>query len=295
MPSTSNIFLGTVKLGMPDYGFSSGRPEKAFDTIDFLSGAAQLGVTHFDTSPRYGNSEAVIGRYVQEKSAAPFIASKIDNLVANNPKTPELMEQSVRNSLAKLHVPALDICYLHQNELEIIGDTKVHKGLQNLKTLGLIRKAGASLYNHEECEYAVNSGAFDVIQVPASVFDLGFYNSFVSKNSSSITFIARSLLLQGILLNRQLIPQRIKQADPVLEYLQKLDGIAESCGLSTLELALAFIFGLVGISSYVIGTTSLQNLKSNIDCLKIHLPSSAVSKLISLASEKKDWTNPRNW
>src|SRR3989338_11050531 len=142
MHSAADLFLGTVKLGVPEYGFSSSAADAAFDALGFLRGAKELGVNRLDTSPRYGNSEEVIGQYIKETSSMPFVASKIDNLAARDPHTPRLMEQSVNNSLLKLHVPALDICYLHQNDVNIISDPYVHEGLSQLKEKGLIRQAG---------------------------------------------------------------------------------------------------------------------------------------------------------
>lgn len=295
MRTVNELFLGTVKLGMPEYGFSSSVSEKSFDPIQFLRAAAYLGITRLDTSPRYGNSEEIIGRYIQESHSIPFVASKIDNLEANNPGTPQIMEQSVRNSLLKFHLPALDICYLHQNEIAVISDPFVHRGLSLLKEKGLIRQAGASVYSQEECSYAVDSGVFDVIQVPVNVFDLGFYNNFIYQNSTPIKFVARSLLLQGILVNRSKIKEHIKQSVAVLEYLQKLDEIARRGSMSILEMALAFVYGLEGIKYYVIGTTSLENLKHNIQCMKVELPQHIVDELKALAAAEKEWTNPRNW
>ena len=205
------------------------------------------------------------------------------------------MEQSVSDSLLKLNLPALDICYLHQNEIEILSDKYVHEGLGILKEKGLIRKIGASIYSEEECLYALKSGVFDIIQVPVSVFDLGLYNSFVYEHSTSIVLVARSLLLQGILVNRKSMNKRIRRSEPVRKYLDKLDKIADSCGISTLEMALAFVYGLPGIDYYVIGTTSLQNLKHDIECMKVELPQYVTDELKALAGVEKEWTNARNW
>jgi len=295
MRTAADLFLGTVKLGMPEYGFSSSAPNAAFDAQQFLRGVGELGINHFDTSPRYGDSEEVIGQYIKTLSTAPFVASKIDNLTPNNPDTPGLMEKSVNDSLTKLHLSTLDICYLHQNDMNIISDPYVHDGLSLLKEKGLIRQVGASVYSKEECSYAAASGVFDIIQIPVSMFDLGFYNDFVLHNTPPVRFIARSLLLQGILVNRKQIKKQIRQSDVVFEYLHRLDQIAEKCGMSTLQMALAFVYDLPGIEYLIIGTLSLENLRDNIECLKLKLPNNIVDEIKRLAAAEKEWTNPRNW
>ena len=290
------LCLGTVKLGIPDYGFSSDSTPLEFDPVSFLIQAELSGIKCFDTSPRYGQSEEILGHYISQSTIKPFVSSKIDNLRPDDPDTPGRMLASVQASLRKLHLTKLEICYLHQNELSIISDSYIHEGLMLLKQQNLIRYAGASLYSFEECEYALESGLFDVVQIPVSVFDISFYNRFVRENTiSSVCFVARSLLLQGILVNRNAINSRIRQSHQVLGYLKQLDQLAEESGLSTLELALAFVFSLRNIDHYLIGTTSIENLEKNIQCLKVKLPSQALTRVLEMASHTENWTNPRNW
>lgn len=296
MKKTDVLCLGTVKLGIPDYGFSSNSIPRKFDPVAFLIQAELNGIRCFDTSPRYGQSEEILGHYIAQSKIKPFVSSKIDNLRTDDPDTPGRMLASVQASLRKLHLTKLDLCYLHQNELTIISDPYVHEGLMLLKQQNLICYTGVSLYNFEECEYALESGLFDVVQIPVSVFDISFYNRFVRESSiSSVRVIARSLLLQGILVNRSAIHSNIRESDHVWRYLKQLDQLAEEYGLSTLELALAFVFSLRNIDHYLIGTTSIKNLEENIQCLKIKLPSQVFKRVLEMASQPKSWANPRNW
>lgn len=295
MKSPDVLCLGTVKLGIPDYGFSSNSTSVRFDPISFLKDAESIGINRFDTSPRYGQSEKILGQYIVQRGTTPFISSKIDNLRPRDPGTPGKMLVSVKSTLSKLNLTKLDICYLHQNDLDIISDPYIAEGFELLKKHDLMRYSGASLYSFEECEFAQESGLFDFIQIPVSVFDTSFYNRFVKTKSTSTRFVARSLLLQGILVNRNTISSRIRQSQQVLGYLKQLDQIAQECGLSTLELALAFVFSLNNIDHYLIGTTSKKSLESDVGCLKIELPSHVFNCVSEIASTQKSWTNPRNW
>ena len=220
LASINNICLGTVKLGIPDYGFSSLNEKSSFKALNFLKQAGNIGITKFDTSPRYGKSEKILGEYIKKSKNVPFISSKIDFLKPNNPQSPKEMVDSVQTSLSNLNKEFLDICYLHQNEKKIISDRYIQNGLKKLKELGLIKKTGASVYYYDECQCAIESNIFDYIQVPVSVFDLNFYNKFIYNNQTSVRFVARSLLLQGILVNRNGIVSRILQSGDVLEYLK---------------------------------------------------------------------------
>jgi aryl-alcohol dehydrogenase-like predicted oxidoreductase len=294
MRDVTALCLGTVKLGMPDYGFSSSL-NRLQDPVSFLQQAGAQGISRFDTSPRYGTSEEILGQYIADAGIIPSVSSKIDGLKPSDPRTPLRMQESVRLSLARLHLEKLDICYLHQNELAIIADPCVHEGIARLKQQGLIRLFGASVYSLEECEYALGSGVFDIIQVPVSVFDLTFYQRFIRGNTSAVLFSARSLLLQGILVNRKAIDSRIRQSGQVAEYLQRLDRLAMDCGFTVLEIALAFVFSLPGIDHYLIGTSSIENLGKDMQCLKKELPVETFQRVTEMAETAKDWTNPRSW
>tara|TARA_B100001123_G_C14987519_1_gene898179 strand:- start:176 stop:799 length:624 start_codon:yes stop_codon:yes gene_type:complete len=206
-----------------------------------------------------------------------------------------MMLKGVKSSLEKLHLEKLDICYLHQNEISIISDPYVHDGIKQLKEDGLISKIGVSVYNFEECEYAIESGIFDYIQIPLNIFDVSFYNRFIKKNSFPVRFVARSLLLQGILVNREQIIKRIPSGKEILSYLLKLDFIAQENNISTLEMALRFVYSLKNIDHYIIGTTSIQNLKMNKQYFQKKLPFDVFTLIYELASQPKSWSNPRTW
>ena len=295
MKQSNAICLGTVKLGIPEYGFSSSHLSMKSQALTFLKQTEASGISCLDTSPRYGESEKIIGEYIAQTNAKPLISSKIDSLRPGSPDTPKKMLESVKLSLERLNLLKLDVCYLHQNDLDIISDPYVREGFMLLKQEGLIRHSGASLYSHEECENALSSGVFNFIQIPVSIFDASFYNAFIKENKTSVQFAARSLLLQGILVNRNAINSRIRQSKEVLGYLKQLDQLAQECGLSTLELALAFVFSLQNIDHYLIGTTSIENLEKNIQCLKIKLPMQVFKDVLEIASYPKSWANPRNW
>ncbi len=295
MKEKDKICLGTVKLGIPDYGFSSRKKIGTFDAIDFLNQVGLVGIDKFDTSPRYGESESILGKYICQTIKKPFISSKIDNIIPNRTDTYKMMLESVKSSLEKLHLEKIDICYLHQNEINIISNPYVHDGLKRLKKEGLIEKAGASVYSHEECAYALQCGIFDFIQVPLNVFDISFYDRFIKENQTPVRFVARSLLLQGILINREQIIKRITSANEILTYLSKLDIIAQENNISTLQMALGFVYSLKNIDHYILGTTSINNLKMNKQYLKEKLPIDIFSLIYELALQRKSWSNPRNW
>ena len=84
MQKTSKLALGTAKLGIPEYGYSDGGVLK--DPVDFLLRSIDLGIKAIDTSPRYGNSEELIGEALKQCNKKPIISTKIDNFIIVNPR-----------------------------------------------------------------------------------------------------------------------------------------------------------------------------------------------------------------
>lgn len=294
MTTVDQLCIGTVKFGMPQYGFSLSSA-RAFDARAFVRAVIERGIARFDTAPRYGNSESVLGEALEGMKTLVWISSKAEGLAVGSSGNRTRMEASIRRSLERLRRPYLDVCYLHQNEREILEDASVHDGLSRLKESGMIRAAGASVYTHEECQAALESGIFDYIQVPVSVLDLGFYDRFITRNTTPVKFVARSLLLQGLIANRGGIAERIQQSDDVIAHLSFLDEHARSLEMSPLEMALAFVFTLPGIDHMIVGTTDLDHVEKNLQCMKLTIPKHVHAALYTRAMEPHAWTNPRMW
>jgi aryl-alcohol dehydrogenase-like predicted oxidoreductase len=293
LPSIENLCLGTVKLGIPNYGFNLRSIDVNVDK--FLTEMQGLGIENIDTAPSYGNSEEIVGKHIITTGKPVFFSSKIDSLKTNETKTPEIMIRSVKQSVTKLNIDCLNICYLHQNDLSILSDPFVLEGMQLLKEMKLIKYTGASVYSLKECELCMKLGVFDYIQVPVSIFDVSFYDEFIKHNNTPVKFVARSMLLQGVVTNRNGIISKISESKEVIRYLDKLDMIARRNDLRTIDLALAFVYSLENISQYIIGTTSITNLQNAIECLEIKLSNYLLEPVYSMALKPRAWTNPRNW
>jgi len=119
----SRIGLGTWKFGKPETG--DGARVNAVDAMKIFDRAVELGVTFWDTAPRYnnasGNSERVIGEWF---SANPdqrrniVLATKLyggmDGLTPNHCRlTRGNIKESVYASLERLQIDIIDLLYFH--------------------------------------------------------------------------------------------------------------------------------------------------------------------------------------
>jgi len=291
MPTNSKLTLGTVKLGLPEYGCSDGGVLK--DPVDFILRSIDLGIRHIDTSPRYGNSEELIGKALKKSNKKPIISTKVDNLTPNSLKTPELMINSINESTHKLG-GNIDICYLHQNEIEIISDKYVHKGIGQLKNNGLIKEVGTSVYSKEELKYTLDSGIFDWVQIPVNILDTSFYHA-VCEHGSNIKVSVRSVFLQGMLFNNEWVRVSIKDHEELLRTLNIVRGLCSKFDITIQQLSISYLASLERINQIIIGTISDDKLINNISCERILLDKQLIFDINKISLSSKSWTNPRSW
>ena len=94
------LCLGTVKIGVPSYGYSTTIDPDKCNTL--LPAATEIGITCFDTSPRYKDSERIIGNFVKNNKKKLFISTKIDNLDICDEFVVSKMRESIFESIEKI-------------------------------------------------------------------------------------------------------------------------------------------------------------------------------------------------
>ena len=289
---TTNIILGTVKLGEPGYGFSSNKRHAV--TAELLGQALELGIKTLDTSPRYGKSEQLIGEFHKHSPRAFKVCSKVDKLLPNETSSSSMIYRSVAASISKTRVDKLEVLYLHQNDLRIISDEVILETLHRVKEDGMAMRLGVSIYDYEELDFALNCGVYDVIQTPVSVLDSHIYSKLDRKVVDK-EIIARSIFLQGTLFNRQDISEKIAQADDMVLTLHEIDALAKEHDKSLVDLACGFVAKLPHVKRMIVGTTCPQNLSEIVRASETVLSQSLFRRLKEISSQHKEWGNPRNW
>ena len=286
----NKICIGSAKLDNKTYGYSSGKYEN-FNPHNYLNGIHDLGIRKLDTSPRYNNSEKIIGKFIKDSSKSFIVSSKIDSLNKSNINN---IPNYVLNSLKLLNVNNLEICYLHQNDLSIISNPYIHEQLLLIKQNKLVKKLGVSVYTHKEFEYALNSKVYDCIQFPLNIFDTSFYDYFIKGEDSNTEFIARSLLMQGIAGNYNDLENHIFKNN-INDYLKKMKYFSNKLGLTIPELSLAFLNSFSEISEFILGSLSLANINNNIKSFDLKIPIEIRQEIYELSKSKKSWSNPKKW
>ncbi|NYD67630.1 aldo/keto reductase [Agromyces atrinae] len=290
---TSGLLLPPISLGLW-YNFGDNKPFQG--QRDILRHAFDRGITHFDLAnnygPPHGSAEENFGRILRT-DFKPYRSELIVSTKAGWPHWPgpygdfgsrKYLLNSLDESLERLSTDYVDIFYSHRVDAstpleETIGalDTAVRQG----KAL----YAGISSYSAERTAKAVEIakalGTPLVIHQPA----YSLVNRWVEEelletlDANGLGSIAFTPLAQGLLTDKFLVDPNAEHATPRpsfrdgtlsednLRRLRGLDAIAKGRGQSLAQLALSWVLRPGGVTSALIGVSSVAQLDENLGAL----------------------------
>ncbi len=283
----SRLTLGTVALGM-NYGISNNgdKPDKDC-SLGIISSALEAGINILDTARGYGESEGLIGDFLESREdrqpvnvVTKFRVSP-ENL-ADKEKVRAEIYDSVQSSLGFLKLKCIPVCLFHMNRRLPFDDVLeiVPSVFNDLKSDGLIDVAGVSVDHPDEAPFFLEYPVIEAMQVPLNVFD-----TRIIKNGSldrmhkndKIVFV-RSIFLQGLFF---MDPHNLKgNLADAAKYIEALQDIAGGVNMSIAQLAFSFIKSLQGISSIVFGAVSREQVKQNVSLLDTDVVSDEIKALI---------------
>ena len=299
----SGILLPKVSLGFwQNFG-----ADASYDNCRSIARIAfDNGITHFDLANNYGPppgfAEEMVGRMLKEDFASHrdelLIATKAGYDMWAGPYgswgSRKHLMASLNQSLRRLGLDYVDIFYIHRYD----PVTPLDETLQALVDIVRAGKAlyiGISRWPLEALKYA---DKFLRSQgVPPLIFQgrLNMLDRAVQQEGvldycaeNGIGFISFSPLAQGLLTSRYLngIPEdsRMSRAGSLkaemltpelIEYLNKLNGIAVERGESLATMALAWILAQRGVTSVLVGARTPEQFKESLMCinsLSLQLP-----------------------
>jgi aryl-alcohol dehydrogenase-like predicted oxidoreductase len=262
---THKIGLGTVQFGL-DYGISNegGRPNLE-QILRILEMASHEGLDVLDTAAGYGESEAVLGQCL--KSLPPKTFKIITKFMCCSSEM-ELRDQFSK-SLERLKVGDVYGLLAHR-PLELVEFPEIWKGLQKLKTEGLVVKVGYSLNTLEEFQQLENMhetlGYPDLVQVPFNYFDNRFVEVMKKLKSKGCEIHSRSAFLQGLFFMS--IDKLSSHFDEVKTEIQ---GLQERFGEGLSGVLLNYALEKEYIDRVIIGVQNADQLNQNIAGVKASL------------------------
>lgn len=281
----SILGFGGAEIGFQ--GAEQGTVEKV------LMAALDEGLNVIDTAECYLNSEELIGNTVADRRKEFFLFTKCGH-GANHTiaawSESEITE-SIDRSLKRLKTDYVDLVQLHSCTQDVLEKGECIEALKKAKAAGKTRFIGYS-GDHTDAVYAIETGAFDVLQTSVNIADQESIDLVIPKAA------ARKM---GVIAKRPIANAAWQyESKPENEYHQdywmrlqelKYDFINGDPKLSA-ETALRFTLSIKDVHTAIVGTTKPGRWAENSKVLAAGLMSDADFKKIRdhwHKIAKKDW------
>jgi aryl-alcohol dehydrogenase-like predicted oxidoreductase len=296
----SEIGLGTVELGL-EYGIAAGgtlRKPSRTEAAQVLNQALDSGINFVDTARAYGDSEEIIGLALKSRRQEYILASKVVCTGYENEGNGSLkghVTSSIHQSLRALQTDVIDLMQLHSVSADEIRRGELANILQELQKAGSIRFLGATTYGEEAALAALEDGRYDCIQIAYNVLDREPETSvLLLAQSKDVGVVVRSVLLKGALTGRyHYLPAGLEELKSAVERIFSI-AAAGSCSLP--EFAYRFVLAHPAVSTALVGTAFLEELKTAVDyCARGPLPSLWLAQVQQVIIKGRKQLNPGNW
>ncbi len=292
----SGVLLPKISLGFW-HNFGSVDPYERSRAITHY--AFDHGITHFDLAnnygPTYGSAEETLGRLMDDDFKRYrdelFISTKAGYDMWPGPYgnwgSRKYLIASIDQSLSRMHLDYVDLFYSHRYD----PNTPLEETLQAMVDIVRQGKAlylGISRWPLEALQTAV--AYLKAHDTPLLVFQdkLNMLQRAPQQNGTldlciaeGVGFVSFSPLAQGLLTNRYLngIPADSRMAKEhflkhsaltpeLLEQLRQWNKEASDRGESLAEAALAWILRQRGVTSVLVGASSVEQLATNMRCIQ---------------------------
>ena len=289
-PSSLNrIAIGTAQFGL-DYGIGNRAGRLSVDEArKIIERARSNGIGTLDTAMAYGDSEQRLGEIGIHGWQ---VVSKLPAIPEPSRDPSQWMTDSLHKSLERLRIGSLYGLLLHRpQQLWEPGGDRIYQVLQEIKSGGLVRNIGISIYEPSELEALSSRYQFDLIQAPFSVVDRRLIDTGqLSRLSEQTTELhVRSIFLQGLLLMRpgDLPPAFARWVPLWAAWHEWLAG----AGLTPLQACVRYALSFPAISKVIVGVDALRQLDEILDAGM----GPALEVDPRLQSHDVDLLNPSRW
>ena len=252
-------------------GAPRGRDVSDAQAETILHAVLDAGINYIDTSIDYGVSEERIGRYIADRRAEYYLASKCGCLVGAPPAprgqtsphvfTRDNILAGVEQSLARMHTDHLDVLQFHSSpSRRTLEEHGALETVLELKRAGTIRFIGMSGTLPNLADH-VAMGVFDVFQIPYSAVEREHEAIMTAAAKAGAGIVIRGGAAKGA-------PTEGKQDGVQWERWQKvhLDELLE--GMTPMEFILRFTFTHPDLHTNIVGTISPSHLQHNVNVVR---------------------------
>jgi pyridoxine 4-dehydrogenase len=281
MPATAGgtITLGDLTVNRMGYGAMRitgkgvwGPPPDRAEAVRVLRRAVELGVNFIDTADSYGPnvSEEIIAEALHPYPAGLVIATKggferpgPDNWQMNG--RPDYLRRQLQGSLKRLKQDRIDLWQLHRIDPKVPA-AEQFGALAEFVREGLVRHVGLSETGVKEIEAARKVVPIVSVQNRYNVLDREWESVVTHCEREGIAFIPWYPL---------------GGSGKGQAKLAKVEGVAKRLGISTLQLALAWLLARSPAMLVIPGTSKTKHLEENVAAAGVRLDEGTVRELDS--------------
>ena len=268
----TGLRVSTVGFGGSEIGYQA-VAQKAVDKI--LNTALDAGINVIDTAECYADGEALIGKAIAGRRAEVVLMTKCGHAPLGSTSEraagyaqpdwePAMLARSIERSLKNLRTDHVDVIQFHSPPLATLKDGRVIEVIRQARERGQTRFAGCSA-DSDEAVYAVESGAFDTVQISVNLADQEAIELVLPKAAArGMGVIAKRPIANAAWRHRKQ-PPGDWYSRPYWDRLQALDydflrgGVEDSAAI-----ALRFTLGTAGVTTAIVGTTRPERIAQNI-------------------------------
>ncbi len=279
---SGKIIIGTANFGCL-YGIRKKKISKK-KVIDLCKFAYKKKIKYLDTSTEYFDSNKIV-RNLNKKI---IINTKIlPNKKWMNMNYCLKQFEKIKDEIGN---KKLDTIYLHDEKIIFKRYfKKIYYNLIYLRKKKHFNKLGISIYDFKTIDFFLKKFHFDTIQCPFNIFDQRLITKkyYQILKSKKIEIHARSIFLQGLLLNKKTFElNNLIKLKKKINFLHKFGKLNN---MKVIDLCMTFVTKYK-INKFIIGFDNLKNLKDVLNFKKIY---KIDFKKFSIEDEKL--IDPRYW
>ena len=247
------------------------------DAGRLLNAVLDGGINLIDTSPDYGRSEELIGRYVGHRRDEFFLASKCGCLIElpadalppyPHDYSPGNVRAAVEQSLRRLRTDHLDLVQVHMSpDRATLEDHHTVETLQGLRDEGKVRFIGMSGILPDLPDHLAMN-VFDAFQIPYSAVQRDHEELIAEAADKGAGTLIRGGAARGAASEEKNWRTGPLTQEPGLGQrnwdTSGIEGLLADAGLPAMEFVLRFTLSHPGLSTTIVGTANPGHLAGNI-------------------------------